>query len=470
MFKAAIAVFIAHGAGTILSFLRNVIIGRMVSVEDFGIVSTFALAFAIIQTATDVGFDRMIVQDKDGRDEGFQSTLHSLQVLRGAAGMVFFLIFAWPYAWFLGNLDIYWAYLAVSIVPMIRGFIHFDVYRFQRNMKFVPTALITGGAPLVSLLTVVVLLPFVPDFRVMLVAIVVQQSVFVILTHVLAQRRWTLSWDKAVVRRALRFGLPLLLNGMLVFAIHNGDMLLVGSFLGMETLGWFYVATLLTITPALHLDTTIRSVVLPGLSRSLEDRTVFETRAQEAVEYATAAGIVILGFVYLLGPILVLALFGAKYAQALPYLMPLAVLYAIKTMKAGPNVIALAQAKTHIPVLTNLPRAMSLGIAAVAMALGAGLPTLLIITILSEIACVIIAYYIATRADGGLPPGALWRPFGVLALALALSILDTLVHPPQPEIMDNLRWTQIPICLIVLGSLAALPELRGRVRALRRSA
>lgn len=466
MLKAAIAVFIAHGAGTILSFLRNVIIGRMVSVEDFGIVSTFALAFAIIQTATDVGFDRMIVQDKHGRDEGFQSCLHSLQVLRGLAGMIFFLIFAWPYAWFLGNLDIYWAYLVVSVVPLIRGFIHFDVYRFQRSMKFVPTALITGGAPAASLLLVVILLPLVPDYRVMLAAIIVQQSVFVILTHVLAQRRWRLSWDPVVVRRALRFGLPLLLNGFLVFAIHNGDMLLVGSFLGMEVLGWFYVATLLTITLALHLDTTIRSVVLPGLSRSLEDRAVFDTRAREAVELSAAAGIVILGAIYLLGPVMVLGLFGAKYAQALPYLIPMAALYAIKTMKVGPNVIALAQAKTHLPALTNLPRALSLAIAALAMAAGAGLPTLLAITTSSEMVGVVIAYYFATRPGGGLPLNALLRPFALLTLAMGLVILDTLMHPPQLAILDNFRWTQIPICLVVLASLTTLPALNGWLRKL----
>lgn len=464
MLKAAIAVFVAHGAGTILSFMRNVIIGRMVSVEDFGVVSTFALAFAIIQTATDVGFDRMIVQDKNGRDEGFQSCLQSLQVLRGIAGMVFFLIFAWPYAWFLGNLDIYWAYLAVSVVPLIRGFIHFDVYRFQRNMKFVPTALITGGAPAASLLMVVILLPFVPDYRVMLIAIIVQQSVFVLLTHVLARRRWRLSWDPVVVRRALRFGLPLLVNGILVFAIHNGDMLLVGSFLGMETLGWFYVATLLTITLALHLDTTIRSVVLPGLSRSLEDRATFNARAREAVELSTAASVTILGAIYLLGPAMVLGLFGQKYAQALPYLIPMAALYAIKTMKVGPNVIALAQAKTHLPALTNLPRAVSLAIAALAMAGGAGLPVLLTITISSEIVGVVIGYYFATRPGGGLPLGALLRPFALLAFAMTLVVVDTLIHPPQLAILDNFRWTQIPICLVVLASLTTLPALNGWLR------
>ena len=269
-----------------------------------------------------------------------------------------------------------------------------------------------------------------------------------------------------MVRRAMRFGLPLLLNGILVFVIHNGDMMLVGSFLGMDVLGWFYVATLLTITPALHLDTTIRSIVLPGLSRNLESPADFGRQAREAVEFAAAASILILGFAYLFGPFLVLLLFGAKYAEALPYLLPLAVLYAIKTMKAGPNVIALAQAKTHIPVLTNLPRVVSLGLAALALAYGAGLEVLLIITILAEALCVLIAYVIATRPGGGLTLQTIWRPFMVLGVAMALAVIDTLMHPPQTEVLENLRWTQIPICLLVLASFAMLPELRGRLGGL----
>ena len=463
MLRSAFLIFLANGAGTVLSFLRNVIIGRMVSVEDFGIVSTFALAFTIIETATYAGFDRMLVQDRDGHNEKFQSNLQFLQVLRGCFGLIFFLLFAWPYAWFVGNLDIYWAYLAMSVVPLIRGFIHFDIYRVQREMRFGPTALVTVGAPLASLTVVLAFLPLVPDYRIMLIAIIAQQLIFVLLTHARANRRWQISWDREVTVRALRFGLPLLLNGLLVFAIHNGDMLLVGGFLGMDTLGWFYVATLLTITIALHLDTTVRSILLPGLSRSVDKPDEFARRAEDAVQFAAAAGMLILGFIYLFGPFLVIGLFGIKYQDALGYLIPLAVLYAIKTLKVGPNVIAVARARTMLPALTNLPRALSILIAAYLMSRGAGLPTLITIALVSETICVITAYALATRSDIGLRRSDIWLPIGALLVFVGFVVVDSLAHPMAPAVVANLRWTQLPVLLIGLGAVALLPSVRKKI-------
>lgn len=465
MLRAAATVFLAHGAGTIFSFLRNVIIGRMVSVEDFGVVSTFALAFAIIQTATYAGFDRLLVQDKDGDNEEFQANLQLLQVLRGLFGAVFFLILAWPYAWFLGNLDIYWAYLAMSVIPLIRGFIHFDIYRMERGMRFTPTALVTAGAPLVSLLSVLALSSVIDDYRIILIAIVIQQIVYVVLTHVLAKRKWRISWDTKVSLRALRFGIPLLINGILVFAIHNGDMLLVGGFFDMEVLGWFYVATLLTVTVSLHLETTVRSITLPGLSRNLENAEAFAKRAADAVEFAAFASIAILATTYLIGTSLVLLLFGVKYQAALAYMIPLAVMYGIKSLKAGPNTIAISRAQTHIPVYTNLPRGISLFISALALWQGAGLPVVIAIAIVAEIICVFIAYFLAMRPNGGLTPASVYRPLCLAAVVMIAVVLDTLAHPPSPILMENFRWTQLLVLFVILLSTAMLPNVRGYILA-----
>ena len=461
MLRATLTLFMAYGAGTVLSFLRNVLIGRALSVEEFGIVGTFALAFAIIEMATYAGLDRMIVQDKSGDDPDFQANLQALQVARGLVGAGMFLLLAWPYAWFLGNLDIYWAYLVVAGLPLIRGFIHFDVYRLQRSLTFGPTSLVTVGGPAASLIAVAIFLPVIDSFLIMLVALFVQQGVFVALTHVVARQKWRIAFEFHTTMRALRFGIPLLINGVVVFAIHNGDLLLVGGFLGMEVLGWFYVATLITLAISMNLDATVRSSLLPGLSKAFGAGEGFEPRAEQALEFAVAGAIALVAVIYVLGAPAVLILFGADYAPTVDYLIPLAVLYAFKTAKLAPNVLAIARAETMLPVYSNLPRLVGLALAGLILWLeGGGIELVLLMGILGEFCSLALALWLGTRPARGLALSAVVRPLAFLVLILAAVVAETLWHPAGAVWHENLRVHQIGVVLLMAAATLALPSVR----------
>jgi hypothetical protein len=51
-----------------------VIIARLVSVEDFGIASTFALVMFLVEVMPAMSLDRLIIQARDGYSAAFKST------------------------------------------------------------------------------------------------------------------------------------------------------------------------------------------------------------------------------------------------------------------------------------------------------------------------------------------------------------------------------------------------------------
>src|SRR5690349_5422803 len=79
-------------AGNVLSalasFLRNIAIARLVSVEDFGVVALLTLTLSVVETVSNLAIDRLLVQAPDGDDATLQSTAHLLQVARGLLGGV----------------------------------------------------------------------------------------------------------------------------------------------------------------------------------------------------------------------------------------------------------------------------------------------------------------------------------------------------------------------------------------------
>ncbi|HKK29841.1 MAG TPA: oligosaccharide flippase family protein, partial [Alphaproteobacteria bacterium] len=64
---------LAAGRTTIaaLNFARNILLARLISVEDYGIASTFIVALSLVELAGDLALDRMIVQDRQGNSRRF---------------------------------------------------------------------------------------------------------------------------------------------------------------------------------------------------------------------------------------------------------------------------------------------------------------------------------------------------------------------------------------------------------------
>jgi O-antigen/teichoic acid export membrane protein len=133
-------------AAALLSLVRNVIIARLISVEDFGIASTFAITMAMVEMASNIAVDRLLVQARDGEEPHLLSTLHSIQAARGLFGAVVLFVIAHPVSLLFGLPEVAWAYQAMAAIPLLRGLANLDMFRRQRDMQFLPFVLVEGTA------------------------------------------------------------------------------------------------------------------------------------------------------------------------------------------------------------------------------------------------------------------------------------------------------------------------------------
>src|SRR2546427_4498591 len=78
------------------SFLRNVIIARLVSPEDFGIAVTFALTLYFLEMISNLATETLLVQAEDGNDPNFQRAAHLAQAGRSLANALLLFLLAGP--------------------------------------------------------------------------------------------------------------------------------------------------------------------------------------------------------------------------------------------------------------------------------------------------------------------------------------------------------------------------------------
>ena len=465
MFKSALLLTTGNIVNSAMLLIRNVVVARLISVEDFGIAATFAITMAFIEMMTQLGMDWMIVQDKDGDNPRFQASLQGFQAFRGIIAGLLMLAIAGPYAALLGVEDILWAYQLIALTPIIRGFIHFDVHRLKREMNFLPFVAHMAVPAFLSVVAAYLFSFIWGDWRIMLAALMTQYTLMLIISHLMAERRFSIVWDMEQWKRAFVFGWPLLINGGLLFLIFNGEKIIVGRELGMTELALFAMMFTLTLTPTLVLQNSVQSFFLPQLSQVQETARDFNRLSYVGLQFSILIGLVVTVGIALLGPPVVGLLLGEKYYPGLPLLVWLAVVQGIRVAKVGGAMVSLARAFTNNAMIANAPRVIALPLAWWLVVDGYGLMAVIYLGILAEA----IGYGLSlllTRARVGVPLGPIWLPLSLTVLTFTLIGVDLIFYPPESgALLGHFHWFQLSYIATSLGAIASMREAISYVRA-----
>lgn len=453
MLRAALLLLTGNAAGSLLLLARNLILARLIPVADYGVASTLALVTTVIEMATAFGLSQHIVQSKDGDDPRFMASVQGFQLLRGVLSGAAVFAIAGPVAAFFQVPEAAWGYRAMALVPVLNALGHMDVHRLNREMIFAPMV-VSGLVPAAAaLLALWPLSAAFDDWRVMLGSILVQAVVGVLASHLVARRPYQLALDRDRIVETTRFGWPILVNGVLLFLVFNGDKLIVGRELGMEALGIFAMGVTLTLTPTLVLARSAQGFFLPLLSRldrGTPDGAVrFAHLSIVALEVSMLSGVLLLLGVVLVGDLLVHLLLGDRYASLTAILTGLAAVHALRVFKTGGAVVALAVGQAANAMVANLVRVASLPVAWALILGGAGLQAIVAVAVLAEAAGFALSLWLV-RGRVGLRLGPLRWPLALTTLFIVAALV-----PGLP------RWASSASAVLLAGAvLASMADLR----------
>jgi O-antigen/teichoic acid export membrane protein len=396
MFRSALLILSGNLTSYMLLFLRNLLVARLISVPDYGIASTFLLSISIVEMMSALGIQQQLILRKDGDDTDLQAALHGVQALRAVLNAVALVLLAGPIAAFLGVPQVTWAFRLLALMPLFNGFQHLDTIRQTRRMVYLP-GIIGNVLPVaLSVLCVWPLAILTGDYRVLLFAMLIQGAAALVGSHLLAARPYRLRFDSVVMRESLRFGWPLMLDGLVLFAVFNGEKLIIGHQLGMAPLALFAMGFTLTLTPTLMLGNTAANFFLPQLSAA-HDADRFGHLAAATLQLHFLFGGITLLAVMLFGPPFVHLVLGAKYADLPPLLVWLAILQGLRVLKGGSSIVALARGQTGNALVSNLIRVALLPVAWIATAQGGSMLTVIHIGIIGEFGGFIVALRLAQQ-------------------------------------------------------------------------
>ncbi|WP_162559710.1 oligosaccharide flippase family protein [Methylobacterium radiodurans] len=253
-------------ADMLFPLLRNIALAHTLPKEQYGVALSLSVVAAFAELATDIGIQYSAVRGHDEADpEAVYGTLHALALIRSTLIALVLLASAPLVVWALDVPDALWAFLLLPLAPFLRGFQNLGVKELTRTYEFWPDAATTAAAQAAWTVIAVGIALVSRDYACMLFGIVGGAAVSVLVSHLLARRRWRLAWDRPVAREAERFGRPLIPNGLANAFSIMGDRLLVGSLLGVSTLGLYGNAMGVALMPRGQLLKFLTSLYLPAL-------------------------------------------------------------------------------------------------------------------------------------------------------------------------------------------------------------
>ena len=342
------------------SFIRNMILARLLSKTDFGIAATFGLVLTLMEFTAKIGIGRFVVQDKEGNEPGFVASAHLVQACAAGISAVLIVAGAPVLAQWFGIANHAWALMLLALVAVFRGLEHADVRRYERGLRFAPSTAVDTIPQVIITLAAWPVAVWLEDFRAVLVLLLAKSALGCVLSHFLAERPYRLARHREQLARMLRFGWPLLLTGFLIFGVMQGDQFLVAAFYAMSDLGPYAAAAALAYTPSFLFGGILSSILLPLLSRVQDDLPLLRRRYVQTVALVTLVSAVSSVGMIVAGEALMQLAYGSKYTGSGIILAWLTAAVAFRNLRVAPSIAALARGDSENQMISNAWRVMAL--------------------------------------------------------------------------------------------------------------
>ncbi len=449
------------------SFVRSVIIARLISPEDYGIAAVFATILSLLEMLSNLAANSLLIQASDGDDVAFQNTAQMLWAVRGIWNAVLFVLLAGPASHLFGVPQAEWAFRYLAVIPLARGFVHLDTSRFQRCLRFGPTVLVDVGSNLATALLALPAALWLRDYSAMLWILVLQSVSTTIGSHLVAERRYCWGWDKRYAKRIFAFGWPLLINGILMYGIMEGDRVVIGSarrlfphsIYTLTDLGVYSVAFALTMAPTSFVATVAGSLFLPVLSCVKECEEEFKRRYLGCLYSVLLAATGMSIPLVFAGGRFVDLIYGSKYAAAGGFIGWLAAMWGIRILRVAPTVAAMARGDTKASMLSNLGRSLALFGMVIAAATGSRLIWISVSGFGGELLALGILLWRLRRLHG-VPVVLHARPFALIGLGVLTAGVMANLEAGRFSLFTALLGSAILVLATVAVMILLIPALR----------
>jgi len=276
---------IARGAGwlygyrwidRLLDFVSIVVLARILSPDDFGIVAIAASVATIIEGLSAFDVNKALIQARE-EDVALYDSAWTLSALRGilsASCMVLVVPF-------LTDPRLAAVLLALSLGPLLNGFANPRFVMFERELDYSKLAVLTLGSKVVSFVVTLAIALLYRSYWALVIGLLAGGVTSLILTYALKPYRPRVSFAR--FSDIFAFSGWLSLTSIATTLSMETDKIIVGRFLGFGDTGLYFMTQKVGVLPTRELVAPLQRILFPSFSELLEDGSRFRRAVCESI-------------------------------------------------------------------------------------------------------------------------------------------------------------------------------------------
>ncbi len=330
-----------------LRFMIMVVLARILAPEDFGLIMMTAVFTNFAELLSDLGFAGALIQRQE-LEERHLSSIFWLNIAIGFALTVLFALLAPLVAWFYNEPLLVPLTIAIAFNFVISSFNDVQTVLLRRDLAFRRQAIISNTAMVFG--GVMGIMLALTGFGVWSLVLknLIQHLIEVVVMWFTTRWRPKLLFDRSAVRELMGFSVNLTGFQALAYWSRNLDGLLIGRFIDSVNLGLYNRAYSTMALPITQLKRTISVVMFPTLARIQDDHPRVKKIALRTHRLIGLVTIPMLIGLALVAEPFMLAVYGQKWAGAIPVLQILCLAGLPQPLTAVTDWVFLSQGRMDI--------------------------------------------------------------------------------------------------------------------------
>jgi PST family polysaccharide transporter len=328
-------------------FITTVILARLLTPEDFGLLAMTVVFTNFVMIFNDFGLTAALIQHKKTNEEHY-SSIFWVNISTGFILTLLVIALAPTIANFYNETRITAIVSVLALTFFISSFGIVQNALFAKKLNFKSLATIEVLAVLISGIMAIILA--FSEFGVW--SLVWQQIVYSFIATILLWKfsnwrpKFLFKWQR--VKELLGFGMNLIGFSFVNYFSRNFDNLLIGKFLGSTSLGFYNLAYKLLLFPLSNISQTIGRVMFPSLSIIQNDKNRVCSAYIKTVRYIATITFPLMFGLLLTAPQCIRIVFGSQWERSIFLVQVLALVGLTQSIASTVGWIYQSQGRTDI--------------------------------------------------------------------------------------------------------------------------
>ena len=291
---------------------RLLIIARILSPHDFGLMGIALLMMATLETFSQTGFQAALIQKKEDI-KSYLDAAWTVLILRGFILFAILYLIA-PYAaTFFEAPEAKPIIQVIGFAVLLQAFTNIGVIHFRKELEFNKEFIYQFAGTLADFIVAVSAVLILRNVWALVFGLLAGNAARLIVSYLIHPYRPHLSFDLGKAKELWGFGKWVLGSSILIFLITQGDDIFVGKLLGVAALGFYQMAYKISNMPATEITHVISQVTFPAYSKLQDDIPKLREAYLDVLQLTAFLSFPIAGMIFVLAPDFTMIFLGEKW-------------------------------------------------------------------------------------------------------------------------------------------------------------